>query len=378
MSQSAARQLIVIRVKFSLWILHRHTMNLTKKARQRLIKFEFHENEILQAIHQGVRFALRRRNIPRRRFAHESIGKRHENVGIIYFTDVDARYVVIDVFPAKYRCDIQDFWRVHDNNRALKRRIFQTLTNIPQTIEVVPPVTMQDGPGVEVFTCRQEIFEVINDNDCRYTMTPHTPQSTDLNEYHLSRQSAFRMAEDFMREPLGLLHESHVLRLCNLHGIMCPTCGQRLALGGGSGTAWADLVCTSCPTYIEIKTKDRLRERLNVLRGGSYRWFQAQKNAGIQHYVIVVLRTGGTVNMYRISNCEERVDDKFLAYYNDGDRVNVEPSLRSWMKLEDRVELFDIDHSREREERYRAIANEQMNYVFGNYATMIQRRWRRR
>ena len=119
-------------------------------------------------------------------------------------------------------------------------------------------------------------------------------------------------------------------------------------------------------------------ERLNTLRGGSYRWFQAQKNAGIQHYVIVVPRAGGAVNMYRISNCEERVDGKFIAYYNDGDVFNVEPSLRSWMNLESCVELFRIDHSRVREERYRTIANEQMNYVFGNYARMIQRRWRRR
>ena len=38
--RSAARQLIVIRVKFSLWILHKHTMNLTKKARQKCTQYK--------------------------------------------------------------------------------------------------------------------------------------------------------------------------------------------------------------------------------------------------------------------------------------------------------------------------------------------------
>ena len=94
--------------------------------------------------------------------------------------------------------------------------------------------------------------------------------------------------------PFGLLNEPWVPRNLRDNGFCCLNCGNGLEPGGGASTAWADVLCSSatCNTFFEVKTRNRrnpeMRRGYYIEHGGSHRWFHAQRNGGVRHYLIYV------------------------------------------------------------------------------------------
>ena len=304
-----------------------------------------------------------------------------------------ADYDVICIHDAKYRGFSKISIREHNDPSYVCKAIYRTINTIPR-FDPAQVKTMDIYPNVEAAMCQHEIQSVLQSPGTWYELAIEKPKN--ILECLLIRRSPYRTACNYLGfkdvtkkngSPLGLLHEAFILRQCVRYGIGCPRCGGRLALGGGSSTAWADIVCTACPTYIEVKTRGREKmRRLAELEvrgqpvtddGGSHRWFHAQRNEGIEHFAIIVPKDGGMVNIGRITRCVEKVDAKFLAALNLNRPERVLPTLKSTMELGPPTPLFEIDDSKQRQQLYRKTAKTQIKKTFGAYARKIQNAWRK-
>lgn len=370
---------------------------LTKNAERQLERHNFHENQIYFCLRDGHYVPIP----PNTRFVEKRdrsnmLMKRHEHVHVKFVITDQGVLLVTSIFPSRYNFFyINEFVpKKHPRRINIENEVFRSANDIPD-FSVRRINAWYSISFSERILCINEIQSIVNDRGCRYELTHSRAQR--LEDCHLRRTSAYRKACDYLgympvtrkeanggehgllenpeSSPLGLLHEAFVLRQCIENNVMCPRCGAQLYLGGGNAAAWSDLCCARCLTFVEVKTKQTLpHEKINA---GSYRWFHAQKLAGIHHYMIVVPKDGGDVHMYKIKHCEPRVDAKFLAYYNEYLKLRIEPTLRSKAILTERKRIFNVTNSALREQRYRAIAKQTLLVYFGALANRIKRVWRR-
>ena len=316
---------------------------------------------------------------------------------------------IVDVYPFK---------GVTTNNPAELENVWKTVAQAFITIPrfAFDQLRMWTHQNAQRIILDNEIDAVVTDPECRYIHDRPDDNFT-VADCVLRRESAYRIACDYLfsdgvgstREraivqrdrrgriilddhgdpiqttervgPLGLVNEPWVLNQLNRNGFRCPTCGGGLVLGGGASTAWADLLCMHCPTFFEVKTRSRREPRRKgqtyVDDGGSHRWFHAQRQAGVRHFLIYIPKYGGPVHLYRIVACNFRIDSKFLAYFNHKAETGIEPSLRSSLLMERVEQLFIAHTSVPREAESAETADQALAAYFAHHAIPFQRAWRR-
>jgi hypothetical protein len=349
-------------------------VRLTTNAKRKARRLEVLYTDIVACVSVGQRFTRENRRKPNRPLTLST-----DHCIAVLYDNADAHTaLVIDVNPIReYRLNRNEPPHILlENFKYVKRKVHTASVNIPR---FNPTQVIRWGPhrNAKQIICMKEIFSIIDDPNCRYLM--RTQNVENIDDCHLQRTSAYRMACDYMEDPQGLINETVVLDLCRQWGRMCPTCSSPMQLGGGSSTAWADIVCTQCNTFIEVKTKNHLPRNGDFINGGSYRWFHAQANVSVRHYVAVVPRNGTHVGLYRIMRCVQKVDDKFLAHVNDEHWTGIEPSLKSKIQVHaHNAEWLAIQNPQLTREEMRNIAQRQIQTVFGKaHARKIQRTWRR-
>lgn len=193
----------------------------------------------------------------------------------------------------------------------------------------------------------------------------------------LERRSIYRTAQDYLEQPLGLCAEPLVWENLTNNGFQCPECrSTRLKLGGGSGSAWADIVCT-CGTLFEIKTVNRFVMKMvqrNQMRGGSYKYFQAQRRNGTIHYMIIVPKEGGDVIVKKIKYVQPKIDARLLSFHKYAPE---QATLKSHVILEKRTKYPYVGGNlQEYDEDCKIIAQKLLKLAFARYARTLQRFFR--
>tara|TARA_B100000683_G_scaffold268837_1_gene304700 strand:- start:536 stop:1363 length:828 start_codon:yes stop_codon:yes gene_type:complete len=197
-------------------------------------------------------------------------------------------------------------------------------------------------------------------------------------ECTLERRSIYRTAKDYMDSPLGLCAEPLVWSNLMNHCFSCPECrSSDIRLGGGSGSAWADIACT-CGTLFEIKTVNhRVMKMLdrNQMRGGSYKYFQAQRRNGTKHYMIVVPKEGGSVILKKIKYIQPKIDANLLSFHKYAPE---HASLKSHVVLNRKSRtLYVGENLQEYDLECRQVAQTILRLAFARYARTIQRLFKR-
>lgn len=208
---------------------------------------------------------------------------------------------------------------------------------------------------------------------------PHFDANFRARSYYectLERRSIYRTVEDYLSEPLGLCAEPLVWS--NLGNFRCPVCNSSdIRLGGGSSTAWADLVCR-CQTLFEVKTVGRGMMRMvrkNQMRGGSYKYFKAQERNGMKHYMIIVPKDGGDVLLKKIKYVNPKVDAKFMCFYKHAPE---HASLRSHVVLYGGNQVvYTGDDLRDYNAHCKRVAKKLVQLSCSRFARTIQRFFKR-
>ncbi len=194
------------------------------------------------------------------------------------------------------------------------------------------------------------------------------------DECTLERQSIYRTAQDYMERPLGLCAEPVVWENLTKNGFQCPECASTdIRLGGGSGSAWADIVCT-CGTLLEVKTVNRNVMKMvqrNKMRGGNYKYFKAQRRNGTTHYMIIVPKEGGDVILKKIQYVNPRIDAKLLSFHKYAPE---HASLKSNAVLRrESITLYKGENLLDYGEECKILAEKLLKLAFARYARTIQR-----
>ena len=78
-----------------------------------------------------------------------------------------------------------------------------------------------------------------------------------LIHFQSKKCSFYEKCSDCMSSQEGLCNEAYVLGMLRSSGFQCPECGNTdFRAGGGSAMSWSDIVCSQCPTFLELKTKE--------------------------------------------------------------------------------------------------------------------------
>ena len=197
-------------------------------------------------------------------------------------------------------------------------------------------------------------------------------------ECTLERRSLYRTAKDYMDYPLGLCAEPLVWTNLTNRSFRCPECGSTdIRLGGGSGSAWADIVCT-CGSLFEIKTVNhRVMKMLNrnQMRGGSYKYFQAQRRNGTKHYMIVVPKEGGSVILKKVKYIQPKIDARLMSFHKYAPE---HASLKSHVVLKKQSRtLYMGENLWDYDMECREVAQRLLRLAFARYARTIQRFFKR-
>jgi hypothetical protein len=226
-----------------------------------------------------------------------------------------------------------------------------------------------------LITEMEDIFNAANRYD---VVTSGDHWEKEFDNCSLKKLSAYRMIQRWMAHPIGLAAEVWVEK----QNFQCPVCHERcLRLSGGSSAAWADLHCSKCKNvFIELKTKwnkalNRIK-REKKMTAGSHRWYKAQERAGVQHYMVIVPKDGGTVHQFKITNATHTIDNKFCAYYNSAPEY---ATLRTFLRLDDNKTIgTSLRYEMEAlEDEGRTVVNKWIGVKFGHYARRIQRAYRK-
>lgn len=190
----------------------------------------------------------------------------------------------------------------------------------------------------------------------------------------LERKSVYRTAQDYMEQPLGLCVEPLVWKNLKKNEFQCPECrSTQMKLGGGSGSAWADIVCT-CGTLFEIKTVNRFVMKMvqrNQMRGGSYKYFQAQRRNGTTHYMIIVPKEGGDVIVKKIKYVQPKIDARLLSFHKYAPE---QATLKSHVILKKHTEYPYVGVNLQGyDEDCKLIAQKLHKLAFARYARTLQR-----
>ena len=374
-------------------------IRLSRKVEKKAKAHNIHTDEIRHGFNEGLEIkqgvsnnnAVRRNAAGGLRLLHPSEHVGHSILKIYKntmsrFVPVDHGFKAIDLRPIKL---------IPTNNLSIVEKVWKEIqyayNNIPNFNFNQLKLWIDDYTHTEKILLINEIHDVVQDKNNRYNLV-RMPKHTPVEQQRLEKVSAYRKACDFLnrtcvqraiegRGPTGLLNEAYALKRLRDIGFNCPHCGGQLMLGGGCSTAWADIACSRCPTFIEVKTRFRdLRGQDGTydLEGGSFRWFHAQRNAGVRHYVIVIPKRGGDVWIYKPIVCNFLVDDKFFAYFNHMEETGLRPTLRTKLRME-RIEiLFTADNSRRRERRGATLAKKAIQRYFYINANKIIKLWKQR
>jgi len=200
----------------------------------------------------------------------------------------------------------------------------------------------------------------------------------DFDSFYLKKLSTYRMVQEWMKHPIGLAAEVWVSN----QSFACPECGEHaLVLSGGSSAAWADLHCSECKdVFVELKTKKEKAIRRIVrdkkMTAGSYRWYKAQDNIGVKHYMVLLPKDGGNIYQFKIKSAIHTIDNKFCAYWK---YATEHTTLRSALKLESPKILgrSSMGVLNQVEQTGKKVVEDWMSIKFGGYAKKIQRAYKK-
>lgn len=263
-------------------------------------------------------------------------------------------------------------------------RFIKTLkTDIPRfslsdiKVSEHPPVST--GETYVIQTHLSNEMEFIFNDENRYSVESKGKfWEKDFDNFYLKKLSTYRMVEEWMKHPIGLAAEVWVAN----KSFACPECGKHaLVLSGGSSAAWADLHCSECKdVFIELKTKKEKAIRRIVrekkMTAGSYRWYKAQDNLGVKHYIYLLPKDGGNIYQFKIKSAIHAVDNKFCAYWRYATEYT---TLRTALKLEDPkiIGKSSMGVMKLVENMGKGAVDYWMSVKFGTYAKKIQRAYKK-
>jgi len=245
-----------------------------------------------------------------------------------------------------------------------------------RTAEYTPPVTWIPGANAVETILVGELHYLKHENTG--TLFDANVRARTYDDCDLQKRSIYRAAQDYMSSPLGLCSEPLVWQRLREVEFQCPECrGTDIQLGGGSKAAWADMVCP-CGTFFEIKTVNKWVMKgvvnRNQLRGGSYKYFGAQRRHDVKHYMLVVPKEGGNVLLKRIKYVQPKIDAKLLAFHKCAPE---EASLKSHAVLERDTRNLFIGHPLDDyEQECKYIASTLLRLFFAHDARIIQKCWK--
>ena len=206
---------------------------IIKSAGRMMKALGVHEDEIKYCLRDGIYIPTRpSKNIGQSSKLH-TLQRRNNNLSVLFFLDNDSRkVVVIGLERPYYRYTGLDKFvpKNHIGRHKIEQKMFKIVNNIPK-FEVKQLDAWYHKTRSEHIMCVNEIACVVNDPECRYELTLDRPNT--MEQCHLRRTSAYRRACDFMgmipvfnkdgtsalvdspvSSPLGLLHETHILKMC--------------------------------------------------------------------------------------------------------------------------------------------------------------------
>jgi len=222
-------------------------------------------------------------------------------------------------------------------------------------------------------------MEIIFNDDNRYSVEcSGNFWDKNFDNFYLKKLSTYRMVQEWMAHPIGLSAEVWMAS----KSFKCPECHKsNLTLSGGSNAAWADLHCQECKNvFVELKTKSskaiRRIIRQKNMSAGSYRWFKAQENEGIRHYIVLLPKDGGNIYQCKIRRASATVDGKLCAYLKGAPgkatlRTSIDLGSPKIIGKSDRVTMSTVEN------QGAVVVKDWIAVKFGHYARKIQRLYKR-